>query len=142
MRGTQTPLETIKAGKAVTTFTSYFPLSAPPGSSLRTTVPGRGYFQAWYQIGGILARAQHPRAAELYLSYMLTREHQSPEWAFPARKDIAPLPPHQALHRYSNASPAGFAKWMEDRAQIERWRFIFESLIGPVEGENPNNLDM
>ncbi|WP_020560061.1 ABC transporter substrate-binding protein [Thiofilum flexile] len=142
VRGTQTPLEVIKAGKAATTFTSYFPLVAPEGSSLKTTIPEHGYFQAWYQIGGILAEAKAPAAARLYLSYLLSKAHQNPAWTFPARTDVAPLEGFKPISHYSNASPAGFAAFMADRGQVERWRFIFESLIGPVEGVNPNTLDM
>lgn len=41
VRGTQTPIEVIKSGKAATTFTSYFPLAAPEGSSLKTSIPHR-----------------------------------------------------------------------------------------------------
>ncbi len=142
VRGTQTPVEVIRAGQAATTFTSYFPLVAPDGSSIRTTIPERGYFQAWFQIGGILAKAKAPEAARLYLSYLLSKAHQDPAWTFPARTDVAAAPGLKAIGEYSNASPAGFAAFMADRGKVERWRFIFESLIGPVEGVNPNTLDM
>lgn len=142
VRGTQTPSEAIKSGKAATTFTSYFPLVAPEGSTMKTTIPEHGYFQAWYQIGGILAKARAPAAARLYLSYLLSRAHQNPAWTFPARTDVAPAPGLKPIGAYSNASPAGFAKFMTDRGKVERWRFIFEGLIGPAEGVNPNTLDM
>ena len=142
VRGTQTPIEVIKSGKAATTFTSYFPLTAPEGSSLKTSIPARGYFQAWYQIGGILAKAKAPAAARLYLSYLLSKNHQDPAWTFPARNDVAPAPGLKPIGDYSNASPAGFAAFMEDRGKVERWRFIFEGFIGPAEGVNPNTLDM
>lgn len=42
VRGTQTPIEIIKSGRAGTTFTSYFPLVAPDGSSIKTSIPKRG----------------------------------------------------------------------------------------------------
>lgn len=142
VRGTQTPSEVIRAGKAATTFTSYFPLVAPEGSTMKTTIPERGYFQAWYQIGGILAKAKAPAAARLYLSYLLSTAHQNPVWAFPARNDVEAAAGLKPIADYSNASPAGFAKFMADRGKVERWRFIFESLIGPAEGANPNTLDM
>jgi hypothetical protein len=31
---------------------------------------------------------------------------------------------------------------MRDRASIERLRGIYENLIGPIEGPNPNTLDL
>jgi hypothetical protein len=108
--------------------------------SLRTSIPERGYFQAWYQIGGILAKAKAPAAARLYLSYLISKAHQDPVWTFPVRTDVAPAPGLRPISEYSNASPAGFAGFMADRGKIERWRFIFEGFIGPVEGVDPNTL--
>lgn len=142
VRGTQTPLQVITSGRAKVSFTSYNTLVDQPGNPLRLRLPERTFFQSWYQTGAIVARARNKWAARLYLSFWLSRSQQANVFQWPAREDM-PLPEgFRHVRRYTNTSPHGFREFMRDRARVERLRGIYENFIGPVEGPNPNTLDL
>ena len=56
--------------------------------------------------------------------------------------DIALPAGFRHVRHYPNTSPHGFREFMRDRARVERLKGIFENYIGPVEGPNPNTLDL
>jgi ABC-type Fe3+ transport system substrate-binding protein len=140
VRGTQTPLEIVSAGKKAATFTSFYYLKPEAGSTIRFILPREDFFQSWYQTAAILKAARHPAAARLYISYLLSEEAQNaaPQW--PSRLDVAPVPGWKRPLEYINTSPVGFREFMADRGRVERLKGIFEQWIGPVTGDNPTGV--
>jgi hypothetical protein len=72
----------------------------------------------------------------------MSPEYQNNAWQWPVRTDVPVSGGESHIDTYSNTSPMGFRNFMDDRAGVERWRGIFERVIGPVEGVDPNTLDM
>lgn len=142
VRGTATPQFLIRRGEGAATFTSAWQLAPAEGSSLRLLVPRESFFQAWYQVGGLLRGARHKAAGRLYLAHLLSLEYQNNSYQWPARRDAQVPAGHPPIDAFSNTSPHGFRRFMSDRAQVERLRGIFERIIGPAEGADPNTLDM
>lgn len=142
VRGTATPLSVIGKGDRDVTFTSYWTLAPQPGSGMRFLLPHVDFFQSWYQTGAIFKAARNKAAARLYLSFWLSRAQQQNVAQWPAREDIRLPDGFKHVRWYSNTSPWGFRQFMSDRAKVERLRGLFEQFIGPVEGVNPNTLDL
>lgn len=142
VRGTQTPAHLIANGEKRVSFTTYNTLVDQPGNPLRFRIPERTFFQSWYQTGAIVAEARNKWAARLYLSFWLSKTQQEKVFQWPAREDM-PLPNgFRHARQYPNTSPHGFREFMRDRARVERLRGIYENFIGPIEGPNPNTLDL
>ncbi|MBS0468494.1 MAG: ABC transporter substrate-binding protein [Proteobacteria bacterium] len=141
-RGTQTPAHLIATGKKKVSFTTYNTLVDQPGNPLRFRIPERTYFQSWYQTGAIVSSAKNKWAARLYLSFWLSQSQQQNVFQWPAREDIALPAGFRHVRHYPNTSPHGFREFMRDRARVERLRGIYENFIGPIEGPNPNTLDL
>lgn len=142
VRGTQTPAHLITEGKKKVSFTTYNTLEDQPQNPLRFRLPERTYFQSWYQTGGIVAKASNQWAARLYLSFWLSESQQKRVFQWPAREDIALPAGFRHVRHYPNTSTHGFREWMRDRACVERLRGLYENFIGPVQGPNPNTLDL
>jgi len=142
VRGTQTPVHMIAGGEKKVSFTTYNTLVDQPGNPLRFRIPERSFFQSWYQTGTIPRAARNKWAARLYLSFWLSRPQQESVFQWPAREDVAMAPGFGPVRHLPNTSPAGFRDFMHDRGRVERLKGIFENYIGPVEGPNPNTLEM
>lgn len=142
VRGTQTPANMIANGEKKVSFTTYNTLVDQPGNPLRFRIPEYTFFQSWYQTGAVVSASDNKWAARLYLSFWLSRAQQEKVFQWPAREDVALPPGFRHVRHYSNTSPHGFREFMRDRARVERLKGIFENYIGPVEGPNPNTLDL
>ncbi len=142
VRGTQTPANMIANGEKKVSFTTYNTLVDQPGNPLRFRIPEYTFFQSWYQTGAIVADSPNKWAARLYLSFWLSQAQQEKVFQWPAREDIALPAGFRHVRHYPNTSPHGFREFMRDRARVERLKGIFENYIGPVEGPNPNTLDL
>lgn len=142
VRGTQTPAHLIATGRKQVSFTTYNTLVDQPGNPLRFRIPQRTFFQSWYQTGAIVKASPHQWAARLYMSFWLAASQQESVFQWPAREDVAIPPGFRHVRHYPNTSPSGFREFMRDRARVERLKGIFENYIGPVQGVNPNTLDM
>lgn len=142
VRGTQIPAHLIATGKKKVSFTTYNTLVDQPGNPLRFRIPERSFFQSWYQTGALVKASRNKWAARLYLSFWLSRSQQKGVFQWPAREDVAIPAGFRHVRHYSNTSPSGFREFMRDRARVERLKGIFENYIGPVQGVNPNTLDL
>lgn len=142
VRGTQTPGHIIASGQKKVSFTTYNTLVDQPGNPLRFRIPERTFFQSWYQTGAIVKASPNKWAARLYLSFWLSQSQQEQVFQWPAREDVSIPTGFRHVRHYSNTSPSGFREFMHDRARVERLKGLFENYIGPVEGPNPNTLDL
>lgn len=135
VRGTQTPgtiLGSANSSSAVTFTGSYSFTDRPPVSF---ALPTDAKFVSWPQTGAILKKAPHPEGAKLLHSFMLSDEWQTGRWS--VRQDIAaPKGQHKILEQPNTDAPA-FAKFMADRANVERRRFFYEDRIGSAQGLSP-----
>lgn len=92
-------------------------------------------FVAWGQRAAILAGAERPAAAKLYLNWQLSTEVQhaaSNGWS--VRTDVPPADGLRAIWEYPNAHVDHFVEFMADRAEVERWRRSFALYFGEVQG--------
>jgi len=58
---------------------------------------------------------------------------------WPVRRDVKIPGGYEPVFNY-NTEPGAFRRFMADRARVERLKFQFEPLIGPVEGPNPTRV--
>ncbi|OMP86698.1 hypothetical protein BK809_0000101 [Diplodia seriata] len=86
--------------------------------------------------GAILRDAPHPESAKLLHSFLLTKERQQAGGGWSVRRDVVPQGWPDALEM-NGTDPTEFARWMADRAAVERLRFFFEERIGTAKGESP-----
>ncbi|MER5182526.1 ABC transporter substrate-binding protein [Streptomyces sp. NPDC002896] len=142
VRGTQTPVVMVGAGEKAVSFTSYSTLVDQPGNPVRFRIPERTFFQSWYQTGALFKASRHKAAGRLYLSWWLSAQQQARVFQWPAREDVPVPDGFRHVRWYDNTSPWGFWEFMHDRARVERLKGIFENYIGPVQGPDPNTLDM
>ena len=137
IRGTVPARLVVADGRKVATFTASAPFASAPGSSIRFQLPRRDVFQSWGQTAAILREAPHKAAAQLYLSWMSSKEaaaSRATQWS--VRRDVAPPGGYGPITQY-NTDPQSFRRFMQDRARIERLRTQFEEIIGPAQGPNP-----
>lgn len=139
-RGTiPTRLHVLNGYKAAT-FNVSGPLVAPPGVTSKFLLPRNDSFLSWPQTGAIFKNAKHKAAAKLYLSWLLDKQRiESNLFQWSVRMDVAPPAGWQPLSAY-NTDPLAFGRFMTDRARLERLRYQFEHLIGPVVGPNPTGV--
>lgn len=89
VRGTQTPSDALEAGKYAITLGTADPFEPAESSNIRVVLPKSDPFLTWAQTGAIFKDAQHPAAAKLYMSWMLSAPVNTPSFQFPLRRDIA-----------------------------------------------------
>lgn len=137
VRGTQTPGTLLASSdpKSVATFTSSISFTASPG--IKYTIPTEGTFVSWPQTGAILKDAPHPEGAKLLHNFMLSDEFWANATRWSTREDIAAPPGAKKILEQPNTNVTGFAKWMADRANVERIRFLFEDRVGTPQGLSP-----
>ena len=135
VRGTQTPGTLLAAANSssVATFTSSYSFTDRPPVSF--ALPTDAKFVSWPQTGAILKKAPHPEGAKLLHSFMLSDEWQTGEWS--VREDIAAPKGHQKILKEANTDAPAFAKFMADRANVERRRFFYETKLGTAQGLSP-----
>lgn len=135
VRGTQTPGTILGTANtsSVATFTGSYSFASR--GSVSYALPTDAKFVSWPQTGAILKKAPHPEGAKLLHSFMLSDEYTKSGWS--VRSDVAaPAGAKKILEQPGTDAPA-FAKFMADRANVERARFFYESKIGTAQGLSP-----
>lgn len=93
-------------------------------------------FVAWGQRAAILKGTKNISAAKLYMSWQVSAERQkqsSNGWS--VRADVQPAGGLNPIWTYADANLDGFPKFMEDRAEVERWKQTFALYFGEVKGD-------
>lgn len=139
IRGTVPARLVVAKGDKAATFTASGVLTAPPDAPFKLILPKSDSFLTWPQTGAIFKDARHPAAAELYLSWLLSKERQEGMGLWPVRHDCTPPEGFGPVIHY-NTYPVGFRAFMQDRARIERLKFQFEHYIGAPQGPNPTQV--
>ena len=99
-------------------------------------------FKSWAQRGAIFKNAPHKAGAKLFLSWLDSQAVQKnaiATWTWSVRKDVAPPAGLKPLASYKNTDPDAFAKFMSDRAAVERFRSQVELYFGQVKGADPGD---
>ncbi len=139
-RGTSPTRLYVAEGKKAASFTCSGPLATPPNATGRFMLPRKDVFLSWPQTAAIFAEARHKAAAKLYLSWQLDKDRiESSPVMWPVRRDARIPGGYEPVFNY-NTDPTAFRRFMADRARVERLKFQFEHLIGPVEGPNPTRV--
>ncbi|HEY8978415.1 MAG TPA: extracellular solute-binding protein [Streptomyces sp.] len=141
-RGSNSPGDAVRSGgKAIGVGGSGAPLGTGP---VRWVLPGSAPFMAWGQRAAILRKAAHPAAAKLYLNWCVSAERQQQSFnGWSVRTDTTPPAGLKPVWEYPNAHLDGFPRFMEDRAEVERWKQTFALYFGEVRGEpTPGRLGL
>ncbi|MGA4880129.1 ABC transporter substrate-binding protein [Streptomyces lydicamycinicus] len=136
-RGTNNPGDAVRTQqKTIAIGTASVSALAAPRTDVKWVLPTDDPFMAWGQRAAILARARRPAAAKLYLNWLLSTDMQAANNAFgwPVRTDVTPAPGQKPIWEYGNAHLDGFATFMADRAEVERWRQTLTLYVGEVHG--------
>lgn len=99
-------------------------------------------FNSWAQRGAIFKDAPHKAGAKLFMSWLGSQAVQKnaiATWTWSVRKDVSPPAGLQPLASYKNTDPTAFAKFMADRASVERFRSQVELYFGQVKGADPGD---
>ncbi|WP_150136566.1 hypothetical protein [Streptomyces hyaluromycini] len=101
-------------------------------------------FNSWAQRAAIFKNAPHKAGANLFLSWLdsqVVQKNAIATWTWSVRKDVAPPAGLKALASYKNTNPDAFAKFMSNRAAVERFRSQVELYFGQVKGADPGDPD-
>ncbi|MHA6622217.1 ABC transporter substrate-binding protein [Pseudonocardia sp. DLS-67] len=134
-RGTHTPGAAVAARQKAIGIGGPGTPSPAVASTTRWVATDDIPFLAWGQRAAILAGAEHPAAAKLYLNWQLSTDVQhaaSNGWS--VRTDIPPADGLRPIWEYPNAHVDHFVEFMADRAEVERWRQSFALYFGEVQG--------
>lgn len=135
-RGTHTPAAAVRGHQKAIGLAGSGSLTLPATAPVRWIVAQDQPFLAWGQRAAILKGARHPAAAKLYMNWQLSPERQQAAFnGWSVRTDITPPGGLKPIWTYPNAHVANFAKFMADRAEVERWRQTFTLYFGEVKGE-------
>ncbi|QQM46432.1 ABC transporter substrate-binding protein [Streptomyces liliifuscus] len=99
-------------------------------------------FNSWAQRGAIFKDAPHKAGAKLFMSWLGSRTVQKnaiATWTWCVREDVSPPTGLKPLASYKNTDPTAFAKFMSDRASVERFRSQVELYFGQVKGSDPGD---
>ncbi|MFE1173038.1 ABC transporter substrate-binding protein [Streptomyces sp. NPDC058773] len=136
-RGTNNPGDAVRTQqKTIAIGTASVSALASPRTEVEWVLPTDDPFMAWGQRAAILAGAKHTAAAKLYLNWLLSTDMQAANNAFgwPVRTDVPTAPGLKPIWEYGNAHLDGFAAFMADRAEVERWRQTLTLYVGEVQG--------
>ena len=110
-------------------------LTGPLAPGVRWAIADGHPFMAWGQRAAILSQASHPAAAKLYLNWQLSKPVQAAAFdGWSVRTDIQPAGGLRPIWEYPNAHLDGFAKFMNDRSEVERWKQTLALYFGEVQG--------
>lgn len=115
---------------------------ARPNGAL--VLPAGERFNTWAQRGAIFKDAPHKAAAKLFMSWLSSKAAQTnviASWTWSVRRDVAPPAGLEPLPTYKNTNPDAFARFMSDRAAVERFRSQVELYVGRVQGADPADPD-
>lgn len=141
-RGSNSPGDAVRGGeRAIGVGTAGSALSTSP---VRFVLPEGHPFMAWGQRAAVLKQAKNPTAAKLYLNWQLSVESQRNSFnGWSVRTDVTPPTGVKPIWEYPNANLDGFPRFMEDRAEVERWKQTFALYFGEVRGEpTPGRLGL
>lgn len=143
-RGSHTPRLAVDAGQRAIGAAAAGSLTTPPTAPVRWVAPDGQPFVAWGQRAAVLAGARHPAAARLYLSWAVSPGVQQNSFnGWSVRTDVSPAGGLRPVWEYPDAHLDGFARFMADRAEAERWRQTFALYFGEVVGEpSPGRLGL
>ena len=135
-RGTATgpTLVASSNGTYIATFGSSIGLN--PFGPLDLGFPTQANFVSWPQTGAILKKAPHPEGAKLLHSWIVSLERQN-RGGWSVRSDATKPANYPSIMEMPGTDPTGFIAWMQDRAAVERIRFLIESKIGSAQGLSP-----
>ncbi|MGY4970878.1 ABC transporter substrate-binding protein [Streptomyces nigrescens] len=136
-RGTNNPGDAVRTQqKTLAIGTASVSALASPSTEVTWVLPTDDPFMAWGQRAAILAKARHTAAAKLYMNWLLSSEMQAAnnDFGWPVRTDVPPAPGMKPIWEYDNAHLEGFAAFMADRAEVERWRQTLTLYVGEVHG--------
>jgi ABC-type Fe3+ transport system substrate-binding protein len=132
-RGTNTPAAAVNAQQKVIGIGGSGSLTS--SSNVRWAIADGHPFLAWGQRAAILAGANRPAAAKLYLNWQIsTAVQQNAFNGWSVRIDVAPTGGLKPIWSYPNANLDEFPGFMADRAEVERWKQTFALYFGEVQG--------
>lgn len=137
VRGTATPPALIMSLNGTYAAISRSAVGLRGFGPINVTFPVEGQFVSWPQTGAILKDSPHPETAKLLHSWILSKEHQNSTGTWSVRKDIAPPEGFPSILEMPGIDTTKFAKWISDRAAVERLRFFFETQIGSAQELSP-----
>jgi len=142
LRGTEQAGEEVATGRYIATPGGWWPLNAPLGSSARYSPFTAEPFMTWPQTAAIFAKAPHPEAAKLYVSWLLSEEVQNSDLVgqWPIRTDAIPFGGYPSVYTL-DTDPAAFGRFMEDRAAVERFKSQLILYTGEPLGDNPTGVN-
>ncbi|CAK4637039.1 hypothetical protein LEN26_000143 [Aphanomyces euteiches] len=132
-RGGYTASDAVSAGNksiAVVVYGSVVPQSWSTLSFVTKDIP----YLTWGQRIAIFKKAPHPAAAKLFLNWIVSKDYQTSLGYTSVPTDIPPPTGYKFAWEYANANSLEFAKFMEDRANVERLKFTFGLYFGEVQG--------
>jgi len=133
-RGSNTPGAAVNSGQKAIGIGGSGSLTSTSTTSPWVVANGHP-FMAWGQRAAILAGAQRPAAAKLYLNWAIsTAVQQNAFNGWSVRTDVTPAGGLKPIWQYPNANLDGFPKFMSDRADVERWKQTFALYFGEVQG--------
>lgn len=137
VRGTQTPSTLISQKN--NTLAAFFAAAGgyTASGSLNFSVPTKGQYVSWPQTAAILKDAPHPEGAKLLHNFILSEDFQANSGRYSVRRDIAAPEGAPELRTQTATNPSEFARFMSDRALVERLRFYFEARLGTATGLDP-----
>jgi len=136
VRGVPNSSEGVSSGK----YAASLATAGDPGADALAIYDNADPFVSWAQRGAIFKAGAHPEAAKLFLSWLTSEEVQKnaiATWTWPVRSDVAQPAWLKPLADYKNTDATAFARFMNDRAAVERFRSEVELYLGPVSGPDP-----
>ncbi|EDR09625.1 uncharacterized protein LACBIDRAFT_190104 [Laccaria bicolor S238N-H82] len=136
LRGSGTPSELIAKPPSQNELTASFAASTRVAAVVSTKLPTEDHYVTWPQTGAIFATTTMPETAKLFMSYIMSDEWQaiaSASSGYATRKEFDK---NEVLNQ-TLTNPLGFVTFMQDRANVERWRFQFETTLGTPQGVSP-----
>ncbi|KAH8800350.1 hypothetical protein F5884DRAFT_810075 [Xylogone sp. PMI_703] len=136
VRGTGTPAANLAGFQHTTgalSFTTNL-INAANLASKATTDP----HMLWPQSGAIFATTKRPESAKLFMSWMLSDEHQTELAAggsYIVRSDLNVSTPE--VWTDESVAPTRFSTFMTNREVVERLKLQFETTLGPAQGPSP-----
>ena len=135
VRGTPPATAGVASGRYLATAAN----AGDPRPNAAVVYPSSEPFVTWAQRGAIFRRARHKAAARLFVSWLSSRDFQRQaiaSFTWSVRRDVAPPAGRRALSAY-NTNPRAFARFMANRAAVERFRSQVELYVGAPQGPDP-----
>lgn len=136
LRGTGTPSELIAKPISQNELAASFAASPSAAAVILTKLPTEDHYVTWPQTAAIFATTKMPETAKLFMSYIMSDEWQAdgfPSSGYATRKQFDT----DGVLNQTLTNPLGFVTFMQDRANVERWRFQFETTLGTPQGVSP-----